>query len=555
LASFESSGLESPCDRQTSGWAKQAGEKLFHFHRLNIGSRLTLCFVFIILAMLVGNAVLLWQFHRARAQAERLSAFDQELIAVLQAHTNLMSLYERLDALAHSEDTARLVSESEALRNALLENNRRSRNALTRLPPEVQLDPALLPTPHAIQGTLPSQLEAITALAKSKDWAAVRLRLANEVRPLESKVSALVENIDRDVGEERAQAVVNIERAQRRILLIVPITAALTLLFAAFLGLAITRSITHPLGRLMDASKALGRSEFEHRVSVVGKDEVAHLGRAFNDTAGTLRDLYEALHSREAYLAEAQRLSHTGSFGWNLSSGELVWTDETFRIFECGPTVKPTVEFVLQRTHPEDVALVQQLIDRVSRDRTDWELEHRLLMPDGRVKHVQVVARSSMGGKRSVLFVGAVTDITERKRAEEALRESEERFRTMADRLPEAIWIRALSPEKVLYVSPSFERIWGMPLEDLYRNPHLWAEAIHPDDRNRIVGMFTRWTTGEDASSTTSSIGSPGPMAWFAGSMSAAYSLLMNMGVLVVSVASRRISPTANTNRTISRTL
>jgi len=168
-----------------AGWAKEAGEKTVHLHQLNIGPRLTFCFVFIILAMLVANGILLWQFHQVRLQAERLGGVDQELIAVLQAHTSLMSFYQKLDALAHAEDTARLVSEAEALRDALLENNRRTRNALGRLPPEVPADPMLLPTLGAIQGALPAQLEAITALAKSREWEAVHLRLSNQVRPLE----------------------------------------------------------------------------------------------------------------------------------------------------------------------------------------------------------------------------------------------------------------------------------------------------------------------------------------------------------------------------------
>jgi nitrate/nitrite-specific signal transduction histidine kinase len=228
---------------------------------------------------------------------------------VLQAHANLMSFYERLDALAHSENTAQLVGEAEVLRTALLENNRRSRNALNRLPSNVQLDPTLLPTLEAIQRALPAQLEAIIALAKSREWEGVRLRLSNQVRPLESEISTLVDNTDREVGEERAQAVSSIEQAQRRILLIVPTTAVFTLLFAGFLGVAITRSITQPLGRLMDASKVLGARRFSAPSFCYRKDEFAHLGRAFNDTAGTLRELYETLYSREAYLAEAQRLS------------------------------------------------------------------------------------------------------------------------------------------------------------------------------------------------------------------------------------------------------
>jgi hypothetical protein len=90
-----------------SRWAKEAGEKTFHLRLLNIGPRLTFCFVLIILVLLVGNAVLLWQFHLTRAQAGLLSGVDLELIAVLQAHTNLMSFYERLDVCSRSRKIPR----------------------------------------------------------------------------------------------------------------------------------------------------------------------------------------------------------------------------------------------------------------------------------------------------------------------------------------------------------------------------------------------------------------------------------------------------------------
>jgi nitrate/nitrite-specific signal transduction histidine kinase len=260
---------------------------------------LTVCFVLIILAMLVGDAVLLWQFHRVRAQADRLSGVDQEFIAVLQVHTSLMSFCQRLDELAKSQDTAALLREAEPLRKSLLEDTQHSRNVLSRLAPDVQLDPTLPPTLEAIQSALPEQLEAITALAKSRDWEAVRLHVANQIRPVESQASALVQNVDREVSIARSQAVLKIEQARRRILLIVPITAALTLLIAAFLGWAIRHSITEPLGRLMEGSKALARGEFQHRVAIGGEDELARLGRVFNDTAERLRDLYATLQQDE----------------------------------------------------------------------------------------------------------------------------------------------------------------------------------------------------------------------------------------------------------------
>jgi PAS domain S-box-containing protein len=130
----------------------------------------------------------------------------------------------------------------------------------------------------------------------------------------------------------------------------------------------------------------------------------------------------EAIRRSEAYLAEAQRLSHTGSFGWKPDSGEIVWSDETYRIFEYGRAEKPTLEMVFQRIHPQDRALVQQIIDRASQTGADFEHENRLLLPDGRVRHVHAIARAVQNASGGREFIGAVTDITERKTAEDKIR-------------------------------------------------------------------------------------------------------------------------------------
>jgi PAS domain S-box-containing protein len=141
--------------------------------------------------------------------------------------------------------------------------------------------------------------------------------------------------------------------------------------------------------------------------------------------AQTLEMQEAKLQRSEAYLAEAQRLSHTGSFGWRPSTGEILWSDETFRIFQYDRTTIRTVELILQRIHPEDVGLVKQITERASQDGKDFDYECRLAMPDGSIKYVHVVARAVRDESGGIEFIGAVTDITDRKQAEEALRQAQ----------------------------------------------------------------------------------------------------------------------------------
>jgi PAS domain S-box-containing protein len=129
----------------------------------------------------------------------------------------------------------------------------------------------------------------------------------------------------------------------------------------------------------------------------------------------------DALRQSEMYLAEAQRISRTGSFGWRVASNELFWSEEIFRIFEYDRTVKPSLELVLQRSHPEDRAAMERYLERVADEGTDWELERRLLMPDGSVKYVHAVAHVVNDAPGKLEFVGAVMDVTPTKRAEEQL--------------------------------------------------------------------------------------------------------------------------------------
>src|SRR6267142_3147859 len=204
------------------------------------------------------------------------------------------------------------------------------------------------------------------------------------------------------------------------------------------------------------------------------------------------RRIEAALLRSEMYLTEAQRLSGTGSFGWNVASGEIIWSDQTFRIFGCDPTVIPTVEFMVQRTHPQDRAAVQGTVDRASCDGKDFDHEYRLLMPDGSVKYVQAVARSVRDASGNIEFVGAVTDVTVAKETERKLRRSDA-YLTETERLRRtSSWAWDVRRREWAYRSPGMYGLFGFDPEQGDVPLQAFRDRIHPEDRRPNVEAAAR---------------------------------------------------------------
>ena len=194
----------------------------------------------------------------------------------------------------------------------------------------------------------------------------------------------------------------------------------------------------------------------------------------------------ESLRQSETYLAEAQRLSCTGSFGWNVSSGEIYWSEETHKIFEYDRAVKPTLELAFLRIHPDDRDLVQQTIDRASQARANLDYEHRLLMPDGSVKYLHVLARGLEPPSGNLEYVGAVMDVTAAKRAEETLRESEA-YLAEAQRLSHTgSWAWAPATGEIRYWSEENYRVQGFDPRGGQPRFEAFFQRLHPDDQARF---------------------------------------------------------------------
>jgi PAS domain S-box-containing protein len=223
-------------------------------------------------------------------------------------------------------------------------------------------------------------------------------------------------------------------------------------------------------------------------------DRVALLERLASQAAISLENanLYSNLQRCEAFLAQGQSISHTGSFGWNVITGEIYLSEETYNIFEHGRAAKPTLEWIMQRIHPDDRDLVEQTLDRAINERINFDIEHRLLMPDGSVKYLHVLARALEPSLGDLEFMGAVTDVTAAKQAEETLRKSEA-YLAEAQRLSHTgSWAWNSATGDIRYWSEECYRVLGFDPHGGLPRFETFFQRIHPENQPRVAETFER---------------------------------------------------------------
>ena len=208
----------------------------------------------------------------------------------------------------------------------------------------------------------------------------------------------------------------------------------------------------------------------------------------------------QALLKSQARLAQAQRLARLGGWEWDIVTDQISWSDEVYRIYGFAPQgFVPSRERFMEVVHPDDRGRIEEIIDAALDDHRPYDLEHRIVRPDGEVRWVHrraEVVRDDEG--EPLRMVGTVHDITERKQVEAKLREAETRYRSLVEQVPAAIYRQEIEHEGAIsYISPQIESLTGYAPEE-YADPTFWVRTMHPEDRQRVLAEDERTDrTGE----------------------------------------------------------
>ncbi|ACC81968.1 PAS domain-containing protein [Nostoc punctiforme] len=194
----------------------------------------------------------------------------------------------------------------------------------------------------------------------------------------------------------------------------------------------------------------------------------------------------------EEHLRLALSASRMGTWNWNIQTGKITWSDNLEALFGLQPgEFDGSFEMFAARVHPEDRDRVLATVNRAVATGEEYDIEFRVVYPNGTIRWALSQGKVFYDQHgQPMQMAGIDIDVTERKRSAEALRESEERFRQLAENIDAVFWIREVSENRVSYVSPAYERLWGLNSEELYQGQQSWIDRIHPEDREATQKAF-----------------------------------------------------------------
>jgi PAS domain S-box-containing protein len=219
------------------------------------------------------------------------------------------------------------------------------------------------------------------------------------------------------------------------------------------------------------------------------KTRIEQLNQQLQSDIQAREQAESALRESEAYRHLAVDLTHIGVWEFDVRTGKAVWNENMFHLMGLVPDqYRPSYAVCAERAHPDDRALMEHLFQDSIANRTDFAQEYRVIHPDTSVHWLMIRARplyDQDGHPTRVL--GVLLNIDPFKQAEFARRDSDEKFRQLAENIQDVFWISEINPSRLIYVSPAYETVWGRGVQDLYQNFYEWIDAIHPDDRDRMM--------------------------------------------------------------------
>jgi two-component system, cell cycle sensor histidine kinase and response regulator CckA len=405
----------------------------WRLQNLPIGVRLRLAFAGVLLLLLLGSSVSLWEWRDIRQQVERVSLVEQRMTAILQLDNSVLTLMNELHKAADTRQREYFESEATRLLAALHTDTAWASGVLHTSTPIDNRQAVILDSLYSMLDALPARVQSMVELARREDWAALHARVQNQVDHSDNVVAALVREVDADLGAARKLLLDDVERAQRRTAEILAATGLACFLAAAFLGLVVTRSITRPLASLDLGARALARGHFGHRVTVTGKDELAQLAQVFNRTTAQLNTLYAKVRHSEAYFRSL--IEH--------ASDLIVILDRAGILLYASPSslrvLGDAAEDLLRRplrdlVHADDAVSAAELVVNVQQrpgpgPSPALPFTMRFHHHEGSYRVLEGLATNLLADPAVSGIVINARDVTERQQAEQALRERDEELR------------------------------------------------------------------------------------------------------------------------------
>ncbi|TAK07919.1 MAG: PAS domain S-box protein, partial [Candidatus Manganitrophaceae bacterium] len=309
-----------------------------------------------------------------------------------------------------------------------------------------------------------------------------------------------------DLGDERVGTVYiqsDLEDLYSALKQYIAVTAVL-IVAASFVALLLAsrfqRVVSDPISHLVTTAKAISiRKDYTIRAEKHGQDELGLLVQGFNEMLDEIQRRDTALQTSELRFRTLTSHAPVGIFQTD-PKGNCLFVNERWCEMAGMKQEEAKGTGWARALHPEDKERVFNEWNEATRGGGEFASEYRFQTPQGKVTWLYgsaIPLRNDAG--EGIGYIGTITDITERREAEEKLRESENRFRQLAENIHQVFWMSDPHKSEILYISPAYEKIWGRSCESLYQQPRSFLEAIHPEDHPQMKAYLEQQVRGEAA--------------------------------------------------------